>query len=381
MHSSFNSDDAASPDQVSLSEPESAAQDLETLSRLRWRVSQLVLVIASLAMALQVLLLALSAGFTYSLAALTAGSLWFALCAVAQGLVRRVSARVERLGYLGALTLFLGFYTRTMVGIFLDARPLSAMGEIFPWFATVYVVAFIVYSGRTALALGASIVLYTSGLSAFFITQAALSGAEVVALEASLDLFTANIISLLMLFVLKSTTEAWAKTQARAEALAQLANEDALTGLYNRRYLSVTLDEEVRRARRYEHALSVALCDIDEFKRVNDRFSHGVGDQVLQEVAHILKSSVRSVDTVARYGGEEFVLVFPETEAAQAHTVCEKIRQEVERYDWSRLHPDLGVTLSVGVAGDDQRDPEGFLNAADLKLYEAKRSGRNRVQL
>ncbi len=382
MHSFSSSDNATASDQADLVSYRGAAQESEMLNQLRWRASQLVLVISSLAMALQSLLFIFVTGtMSYGAAALLAGSLWFALGAVVQGLVRRVSPPVERLGYLGALALFLGFYTRTMVGIFASSRSPGEMGEIFPWFATVFIVAFIIYSGRIALLLCGGVVLYTSGLSGYLILRAALQGAEVMALEASLDLFAANVISLLMLYVLRRTTEAWARTQVRAEAFAQLANEDALTGLYNRRYLNGALKEELERARRYDHPLSAALCDIDEFKRVNDRFSHGVGDQVLQEVARIMEGSVRRVDTVARYGGEEFVLVFPETEAAQARIVCEKIRKEVERHTWTHLHPELSVTLSVGVASGNQRTPEQLLSAADHKLYEAKRAGRNRVRL
>ncbi len=356
--------------------------NMDALNRLRWRVSQLVLIVASLAMALQGLITLLtSEDATYSLFALSLGSLWFALWAVVQGLLRRVSPLAERLGHLGALALLLDFYTRTMVGIFSGVRPLGDTGEIFPWFATVFTVAFIVYSGRTALVLCSGVVLYTSGLSTLFILRAVFGETEVLGFEATLDLFAANIILLLMLFVLKRTTEAWARAQARADALAQLALKDALTGLPNRRHLNAALQEEAARAERYGHPLSVALCDIDEFKRVNDRFSHGVGDRVLQEVARILERNIRSVDTVARYGGEEFLFIFPETEAAQAHTACEKIRQEVEQHSWSHLHPDLYITVSIGVANGVQQSPEQLLNNADLKLYEAKRSGRNQVRL
>ena len=366
MRFPFTSDDLAVLDQDRLDEDnlggaDALARDAQTLNRLRWQISQLVLVIASLAMISQFLLtLASSSDGVHSLVALLAGSLWFALWAAVQGALRRVSPNVERSGYLGALALLLVFYTRVMVSIFAGTRPLGETGEIYPWFAAVFTVAFIVYSGRTALVLCASIVFYTASLNAFFILRAAFGGAEVVALAASVDLFTANAILLLMLFLLKRNTEAWARTQAHAEALAQLAHRDALTRLYNRRYLNRALREEVSRARRYAHPLSVALCDVDEFKRVNDRFSHGVGDRVLQEVARILECSVRGVDTVARYGGEEFVFIFPETDAAQARTACEKIRQEVARYPWAQLHPDLRVTVSIGVA-DGSGGPEQLL--------------------
>ena len=380
MHPS--SDKAAPPDGQVLALPDAPTSDTEALSRLRWRASQLALTVASFAVALQGFLLVTAETAAYGSTSLLVGSFWFALLAVIQGALRRVSAPVERLGHLGSLALFLGFYTRAVAGVGVGAQPLGELVGVVPWFAPIYIATFIIYSGGTALALCGGVVLYTSGLSAFFSLRSAFGGAQVMGLEASLDLFAANLIALLLLFVLKRTTEAWTKTQARAEALEQLASRDALTGLYNRRHLDQALAEEVRRAARYAHPLSVALCDVDNFKRVNDGFSHGVGDAVLKEVARLLESSVRGVDTVARYGGEEFVLLFPETEAAQARVVCEKIRLEVARHPWSRLHPELSVTLSVGVADLQHgvHDRGAILSAADLKLYEAKRSGRNRVR-
>ena len=122
---------------------------MAALNRLRWRASQLVLVVASLAMVLQSLLTLLTSGEGYGLLALSIGSLWFASWALIQGLLRRVSPLAERLGHLGALALLLDFYTRTMVGIFAGGRPLGDTGEVFPWFAAVFTVAFIIYSGPT----------------------------------------------------------------------------------------------------------------------------------------------------------------------------------------------------------------------------------------
>ena len=371
------------PEALNLDAPK---QEAQTLERLRWRVTQFALVIASVAMGFQFLLALLGSESTlYDPLILLATSLWFALWAIFQGTLRRVSPLVERSGYGCALAIFLDFYTRIMVGIFAGTRSVGEVGEIFPWFAIIYTAAFIIFSGKTALALCGGVVLYSSSLNAYFIGSAALSGGNIVALEASLDLFYSNSILLLMLFVLKRTTEAWARTHAHAQVLAQLANQDALTGLHNRRYLSASLAEEVERARRYAHPLSVALCDIDNFKAINDTFSHGVGDRVLQEVARLLGGNIRSVDTAVRYGGEEFVLVFPETDAQQAYVVCEKIRQAIEAHPWSSLHLELSVTLSVGVASlsaeSGERDAEMLLSAADHKLYEAKRRGRNQVRL
>ncbi len=169
-----------------------------------------------------------------------------------------------------------------------------------------------------------------------------------------------------------------------AELLEQLerqAKEDALTGLYNRRYADLRLQEEFLRARRFGHALSVALLDIDNFKRVNDTFSHAVGDEVLRTVAGLFRAALRETDLVARYGGEEFVLLLPETAAQDAVTVCDKLRRRVEAYPWSTVAPGLEVTLSIGVS-DELCVPtyEKLVALTDGKLYEAKRSGRNQVR-
>ncbi len=164
--------------------------------------------------------------------------------------------------------------------------------------------------------------------------------------------------------------------------LEKQAREDPLTGLPNRRYFSERLAHELGRARRFGGSLSVALCDIDDFKGVNDTFSHGLGDEVLRVVAKLLDENSRVVDTVSRYGGEEFVMLLPETSAPAAAVACEKVRRAVETFPWSALHPSLVVTLSVGVAADAAvADVEALIALADAKLYEAKRNGKNQVRV
>ena len=156
--------------------------------------------------------------------------------------------------------------------------------------------------------------------------------------------------------------------------------EDNLTGLYNRRYLDGRLGVEVSRAQRYKRNLALVMADIDHFKVVNDRFSHMVGDDVLRAMANILRAQCRSIDIIARYGGEEFLLCFPETSRENATAVCEKIRQQVEAYEWEKIEPGLKVTISFGVAAaPPDYDVDALIAAADEKLYEAKHSGRNRV--
>ena len=165
------------------------------------------------------------------------------------------------------------------------------------------------------------------------------------------------------------------------ELLERQANEDGLTGLYNRRYLDLQLENEFARARRSGHPLSVAVFDIDNFKQVNDTFSHQVGDEVLKQVSHLLTENVRQIDTVARYGGEELVIIFPETTAEEAVAVCDRIRAAVEGYPWAQINSDLRVTVSTGVSSDlDVPNHEKLVGKADDKLYEAKHNGKNQVR-
>jgi diguanylate cyclase (GGDEF)-like protein len=163
--------------------------------------------------------------------------------------------------------------------------------------------------------------------------------------------------------------------------LDRLVQEDVLTGLKNRRHLDQRLGPELQRAIRYGRALSVAIGDLDHFKRINDEYSHAAGDEALRQVAQILRRSARESDIVARYGGEEFVLCLPETDGAQALALCERLRQEIASHDWSTISPGLRVTISFGIAVLAPRiiDPDRLMAEADHCLYAAKRAGRNRV--
>lgn len=163
--------------------------------------------------------------------------------------------------------------------------------------------------------------------------------------------------------------------------LAQaLARSDSLTGLANRRSLEERLSDDFRRSNRYLRPLSVCLIDIDHFKRVNDGFSHDVGDEVLRRLAILVVEHIRAQDYFARYGGEEFVLVMPETPAVGALSLCERLRKMVEQYDWSVIAPGLAVTISGGIC-DDTSLPghEKMLSVCDSRLYQAKRQGRNQM--
>jgi two-component system cell cycle response regulator len=164
----------------------------------------------------------------------------------------------------------------------------------------------------------------------------------------------------------------------------QLSITDGLTGVWNRRYLELSLRKEIERASRFSRPLSVLLVDIDRFKRVNDRFGHQRGDEILVEITRRLIGSIRTqIDFVSRYGGEEFVLVLPETPGDGATVVAEKVRSTVRAEPFAgEGDPALQVTVSVGVASYpiDGLSAEDLLRAADQAMYRAKRAGRDRVE-
>lgn len=157
---------------------------------------------------------------------------------------------------------------------------------------------------------------------------------------------------------------------------------DPVTGVRNRRFLERFLETEAARARRYRTRCSVAMLDLDHFKRYNDTHGHPAGDRVLQELAELLRSEAREADVVARYGGEEFVQVMPETGAEEARESAERIRRAVEAREFpgEEVLPE-GITVSLGVAAlpTHAETAEELVQVADEALYQAKEGGRNRV--
>ncbi|MBK5911919.1 PleD family two-component system response regulator [Rhodothalassium salexigens] len=162
----------------------------------------------------------------------------------------------------------------------------------------------------------------------------------------------------------------------------QLATTDAVTGLYNRHYMTSHLETLVIAARQHRKPLSLALMDIDRFKVVNDTHGHAVGDEVLQDFARRIARNVRGVDLAARYGGEEFVVVMPETGLQDAGRICERLRATVADEPFRvSTGVELDVTTSIGLAAFDpsMRKSTALLDLADSALYAAKNQGRNRV--
>lgn len=166
--------------------------------------------------------------------------------------------------------------------------------------------------------------------------------------------------------------------------LREQANRDALTGLYNRRYLDSTIDRELARCARDQLPMSVMLMDVDHFKAVNDRHGHQTGDTVLRRLGDTLRHEARASDVVCRYGGEEFLLLLPGMDSEQALKRAELLRQAFERNQTTtETGAPVQVTLSVGVACYPKHgnSPAELLRHADDALYRAKNGGRNRVEL
>jgi two-component system cell cycle response regulator len=163
----------------------------------------------------------------------------------------------------------------------------------------------------------------------------------------------------------------------------ELAVTDQLTGLHNRRYMETQLDALVRRAVvGGGDPVALLVIDIDHFKKINDSFGHGVGDEVLREFAVRLASNVRAIDLPVRFGGEEFVVVMPETDLVDAHRIAERIRLHVAGSPFRVLDGEelLTVTISIGVAASlSTDDPAKLIKRAGDAMYEAKAHGRNRV--
>jgi diguanylate cyclase (GGDEF)-like protein len=166
------------------------------------------------------------------------------------------------------------------------------------------------------------------------------------------------------------------------ERTKQLSITDGLTKLYNHRFFQDALKRESARSVRHKTALSLALLDIDHFKRFNDTYGHQQGDVVLQEIARVLRGQVRSLDVVARYGGEEFAIIMPDAAAEVAGGIAERLRAAVAAHEVPGPAGPLGVTISLGVATvphPEITSPAGLIAAADRALYRAKELGRNRV--
>jgi two-component system chemotaxis family response regulator WspR len=166
--------------------------------------------------------------------------------------------------------------------------------------------------------------------------------------------------------------------------LWEMSHTDSLTGFYNRRFITTRLEEEIARSHRYHLPLSVVLADLDNFKSINDRYGHLVGDEVLKNVGKQFRAGLRDTDLVGRYGGEEFLLILTNTSSEGAGAFCNRLRDSLERSTITTEEKfAIHLTASFGVAGYTfgSETAEDMVRMADQNLYVAKRQGRNRVVL
>jgi len=164
------------------------------------------------------------------------------------------------------------------------------------------------------------------------------------------------------------------------EEIYRMTIIDGLTQIHNKRFLQEALERDVMRARRHSRDLCVLIFDIDHFKTINDKYGHLAGDYVLRELARIVSERIRRDEVFARYGGEEFAVILPETSLEGAEQLAEILRQRVEQHPFQFQNEPIAVTISIGAAllTEDMTGAD-IVTAADMKLYEAKHGGRNRV--
>jgi len=169
------------------------------------------------------------------------------------------------------------------------------------------------------------------------------------------------------------------------DKLKELVLKDGLTGLFNHRAFQELLDRELQRAFRYKHPLSLAMLDVDHFKKVNDTFGHQQGDNVLRGIGEVFRRFIRKSDIAARYGGEEFAILLPETDMRGAIVMAERIRRSVEEQHFITASNDLKVTISIGIATYEPHKgiikKDQLIEAADKALYNSKKGGRNKISV
>jgi diguanylate cyclase len=166
----------------------------------------------------------------------------------------------------------------------------------------------------------------------------------------------------------------------KLDQISEVAHEDYLTGTLNRRGMDEALLREFSRAERYNIALSIAMMDIDHFKKINDTMGHTTGDQALSHLAGVIKKTLRTTDVIARYGGEEFIIILPNTEQEESISIVTRAQRELTKNFFMHENKRVLITFSAGVAERAPgEEPNSVIPRADAALYQAKQSGRNRV--
>ncbi len=186
--------------------------------------------------------------------------------------------------------------------------------------------------------------------------------------------------------IINVALDKWTRLQqanANKEELARLATFDMLTGLYDQRTILGRLCELVNLANRYKEDFSLSMLDIDHFRKINDRYGHLIGDEVLEKIAVLVRGNTRDVDVAGRYGGEEFIIIFPKTSLASSWVAADRLRSVIEKIEFRDSTGNIfAVTVSQGLVGWERNDDAASLiSRADEALRKARQKGRNRVQI
>jgi diguanylate cyclase (GGDEF)-like protein len=180
--------------------------------------------------------------------------------------------------------------------------------------------------------------------------------------------------------LMANTQGALKKLHSMLHNMHELSIRDELTGLYNRRFFSEQSDQLLLRATRYGEPFTLIFIDMDNFKLINDRYSHQAGDQALRQIATLMSDTARGTDLTARIGGDEFVILFPNTPLEKARLQVERLCQNMRKFDWTALFPDFVPTMSIGMAQAQEHDTiEKLMDRADANLHKAKNEGRDQI--
>jgi len=169
--------------------------------------------------------------------------------------------------------------------------------------------------------------------------------------------------------------------RALERKLRQMATHDTLTGLINRREIMQQLHHEILRFHRYHSPITLFFIDIDHFKSINDKYGHQIGDDTLVDCANKMHSLMRENDIVGRYGGEEFLVILPETPVGKAYELAERLRSNISHKSnvENKMVPYYTISIGIAELHDDKMSIDAFINLADMAMYKAKQSGRNRI--
>lgn len=246
------------------------------------------------------------------------------------------------------------------------------------WLPFIYILGFLILKSNRALLLSVIFFSTTLVLGMACCLYFLLNGLAFPNLSFLVQVYFTSAFYIAVFDLVARFREQYVLEHVAAEDLSKLAITDSLTQVNNRHVLAQYLKEEVNRAERHKHPLSILLFDLDRFKVINDLFGHNTGDEVLQEVAQQLRQNIRTSDPFGRWGGDEFLCLATNTDAEHAVELAERLREVLQKYHSDKVEK---ITASFGVTTFQKGDtPETLIRRADLGLYKAKADGRNRVE-